>query len=289
MTALAITPSHQQNMHVFADGRKNMNAIFNNYVCSASNLRPGLHFQNVWRKPCLNLTCANYSTCKNPANPHLTHKKHLKSTATPLFVQQLVWLTTKEISKLFITGLLWGEWFLFVSQRGSNVEHDDVIKWKHFPRYWPFVREIHRSPVNFPHKGQWRWALMFTLICARMNGWVNNREAGDLRRYRVHYEVFPCHDIIICSVNIKKNHIVRHLHYLLLLLVDINKLKSECQCKIIYFTQIFLEYCPVVFSQIYMIFAIDSSLHWIDYRPLSKTMEMQFFGYIHYILYIHFP
>ena len=32
--------------------------------------------------------------------------------------------------------------------------HDDVIKWKHFPRNWPFVREIHRSPVNFPHKGQ---------------------------------------------------------------------------------------------------------------------------------------
>ena len=57
--------------------------------------------------------------------------------------------------------------------------HDDVIKWKHFPRYWPFVRGIHRSPVNSPHKGQWRGALMFTLICARINGWVNNREAGD--------------------------------------------------------------------------------------------------------------
>ena len=67
--------------------------------------------------------------------------------------------------------------------------HDDVIKWKYFPRYWPFVREIHRSPVNFPHKGQWRGALMFTLICARMNGWVNNREAGDLRRYLAHYDV----------------------------------------------------------------------------------------------------
>ena len=36
--------------------------------------------------------------------------------------------------------------------------HDDVIKWKHFPRYWPFVRGIHRSPVNSPHKGQWRRA-----------------------------------------------------------------------------------------------------------------------------------
>ena len=68
-------------------------------------------------------------------------------------------------------------------------KHDDVIKWKHFPRYWPFVREIHRSPVNFPHKGQWRGALMFTLICARINGWVNNHEAGDLRRNRAHCDV----------------------------------------------------------------------------------------------------
>ena len=67
--------------------------------------------------------------------------------------------------------------------------HDDVIKWKYFPRYWPFVRVIHRSPVNFPHKGQWRGALMFTLICARKNGWVNNGEVGDLRRYLAHYDV----------------------------------------------------------------------------------------------------
>ena len=72
---------------------------------------------------------------------------------------------------------------------GPSAHHDDVIKWKHFPRYWPFVREIHRSPVNFPHKGQWRGALIFTLICARINGWVNNHEAGDLRRNRAHCDV----------------------------------------------------------------------------------------------------
>ena len=42
--------------------------------------------------------------------------------------------------------------------------HDDVIKWKHFPCYWPFVQAIHRSPVNSPHKGQWRGAFMFSLI-----------------------------------------------------------------------------------------------------------------------------
>ena len=65
--------------------------------------------------------------------------------------------------------------------------HDDVIKWKHFPRYWPF----HRSPVNSPHKGLWRGALMFSLTFAWIYGWVNNREAGDLRchRARAHYDV----------------------------------------------------------------------------------------------------
>ena len=67
--------------------------------------------------------------------------------------------------------------------------HDDVIKWKHFPRYWPFVREIHRSPVNSPHKGQWRRALMFSVICARINGWVNNLGAGEKRRHRTHCDV----------------------------------------------------------------------------------------------------
>ena len=77
------------------------------------------------------------------------------------------------------------------------VLHDDVIKWKHFPHYWPFVRGIHRSPVNSPHKGQWRRALMFSFICVWINGWINNREAGDLRRHRVHYDVIvmstsPC-------------------------------------------------------------------------------------------------
>ena len=65
--------------------------------------------------------------------------------------------------------------------------HDDVIKWKHFPRYWPFVRGIHRPPVNSLHKGQWRGALKFSLICGRINGWVNNRKAGDLTRCRSHY------------------------------------------------------------------------------------------------------
>ena len=76
-----------------------------------------------------------------------------------------------------------------ISEHQNECMHDDVIKWKHFPRYWPFVRGNHRSTVNSPHKGLWRGAFMFSLICVWINGWVNNREAGDLRRYRVHYDV----------------------------------------------------------------------------------------------------
>ena len=48
---------------------------------------------------------------------------------------------------------------------------------------------IHRWSVNSPHIGQWRRALMFSLICARINGWVNNGEAGDFRRHRAHYDI----------------------------------------------------------------------------------------------------
>ena len=65
-------------------------------------------------------------------------------------------------------------------------EHDDVIKWKQFPRYWAFVRGIHRLLLNSPHKGQRRENLMFSFICARVSGWVNNRQAVNLRRNRAY-------------------------------------------------------------------------------------------------------
>ena len=88
-----------------------------------------------------------------------------------------------------------------------RLSHDDVIKWKHFPRHWPFVRGIHRSPVNSPHKGQWRGALMFYLICAWTNSWANNREAGDLGRHRAHYDVIVMFSLgyDCCQVTIGSN------------------------------------------------------------------------------------
>ena len=80
-------------------------------------------------------------------------------------------------------------WRHYDSTFVQQLNHDDVIKWIHFPRNWPFVRRIHRSPVNSPHKGQWRGALMFSLICIWINDWVNKREAGYVRRYRAHSDV----------------------------------------------------------------------------------------------------
>ena len=97
-------------------------------------------------------------------------------------LSHLSWILGKHFSDMIITKNQ-------NDRSWKNKVHDGVIKWKHFPRYWPFVRGIHRSPVNSPHKGQGRGSLMFSLICAWINGWINNREAGDLRRQRAHYDV----------------------------------------------------------------------------------------------------
>ena len=71
---------------------------------------------------------------------------------------------------------------------GCNV-HDDVIKWKHFPRHLPFVRGTYQSLVYCHKKCQWRGALMFSLIYAWKNGWANNRDADDLRSHCADYDV----------------------------------------------------------------------------------------------------
>ena len=97
------------------------------------------------------------------------------------------WFGTGIFIYPYHSGLL--HWHWGNPEEHAWVNHAEVIKWKHFPRYWPFVRGIHRSPVNSPHKDQWRGAFMFSLICAWINRWVNNRKAGYLRRHCAHYDV----------------------------------------------------------------------------------------------------
>ena len=68
-----------------------------------------------------------------------------------------------------------------------------------FSRYWLFVTGIHLSPADSTQKGQWRGASMFSLIYAWTNGWVSDRDAGDLRRHRA-----SC-DIIVMKLYFWKN------------------------------------------------------------------------------------
>ena len=108
----------------------------------------------------------------------LVWQKQISRAGISNHILQYLWyVMTSPCARYLLLTILWG-----------GISQDDVIKWKNFPRYWPFVRGIPRSPVNSPHKGQWRGALMFSLSVWK-NGWVNNREAGDLRRHRAHYDV----------------------------------------------------------------------------------------------------
>ena len=81
----------------------------------------------------------------------------------------VLWYSMHNLQKV-ITNQCWP---LFHWDWGSR-KHDDVIKWEHLPRNWPFVRGINWWPVDSPHKGQWCGALMFPLICAWTNSWANN-------------------------------------------------------------------------------------------------------------------
>ena len=69
----------------------------------------------------------------------------------------------------------------------SSLVHDDVIKWK-LSALLAICAGNSLVTCESPHKGQWHGVLMFSLIWAWMNGWVNKREAGDLRRHRAHYD-----------------------------------------------------------------------------------------------------
>ena len=100
--------------------------------------------------------------------------------------------------------------YMHDTSAGFITEHADVIKGKPFPRYWPFVREFTGHRWIRPHKGQRRGALMFSLICAWINDWVNSREAGDLRRRYTHYDVIVMIDLLYNQISWMKKWMMSH-------------------------------------------------------------------------------
>ena len=94
-----------------------------------------------------------------------------------------------------VAGSLWTEICLnnvFYASQG-NVDKDNVSRWRH--QMETFSALLANCAGNSPVTGESpaqrpvTRALMFSLICVWINGWVNNREAGDLRRYRANYDV----------------------------------------------------------------------------------------------------
>ena len=128
---------------------------------------------------------AIFSRVRHPSHPG---RGHGSLTCHMTQFERSDWLRSANFTNIMIESLSQH----LVGCSGCRIQnHDDVMKRRHFPRYWPFLRGIHRSPVNSPHKGQWRRALIFSMIFAWTNGWVNNRNTGDLRP---HYDSLWRHD-----------------------------------------------------------------------------------------------
>ena len=110
---------------------------------------------------------------------------------------------------------LWKEWsnYLWTGPRGvvyfgtylpnlvrwtmpCITRHDDVMTWEGFPHYWPFSWWRHQMETISASLAICAGNSWFALICARINGWANNREAGDLRRRCTNYDA-----IVKCKGN----------------------------------------------------------------------------------------
>ena len=103
---------------------------------------------------------------------HLRSEKlvHIMSwISNVLFRKTMLIFCFPDTYRLILINSLVLPWLKVI--KGSS---DYVAAEQHFPRYWPFVQGIHWSPVNSLHKGQWRGALMFSLICAWINDLLNN-------------------------------------------------------------------------------------------------------------------
>ena len=99
--------------------------------------------------------------------------------------------------------ITWSNWMCLCSLQHISVQYMTACWWMMISTMMTMMTSSNgtfsallalcagNSPVTgeFPAKGQWRGTLIFSLICARISGWVNNREAGDLRRHRAHYDV----------------------------------------------------------------------------------------------------
>ena len=92
-----------------------------------------------------------------------------------------------ELSPLFICTHIYLIWLCYLKGDDPELFNSYRPWWRH--QIETFSALLAFCAVNSPHQGQCRGALMFSLICAWTNAWVNNRDAGDLRRHGARYDV----------------------------------------------------------------------------------------------------
>ena len=131
----------------------------------------------TWRRRSLPTLVQTKAYCHYPLNQYSVKKSLIIRSVLPCGADNNAYLETYFLQ-------------LKISSTPSIETHDDVIKWKHFPRYWPFVGEIHRWPVNSPHKGRWRGTFdVFFDLCLNKRpskqswGWWFETPSRSLRRH----------------------------------------------------------------------------------------------------------
>ena len=141
-----------------------------------------------------------------------------------IFLSWLSWTVVRRCRKIFsqwqrsFQWQLWCHWLkllrrrriaIFIQGPVMRVEceewtswkrHDDVIKWKHFRVNGPLCREFtgHRWVPLTKASDAELWCFLWYVPW--INGLVNNREAGNLRAHRAHYDVivmlrYVCHSM----------------------------------------------------------------------------------------------
>ena len=97
-------------------------------------------------------------------------------------------ITTYDFVELWHVYLLFCVMLQIVSHNDFNKSQaafQAISWWRHQMETFSALLVIcEGNPLLIPHKGQWRKALMYSLICAWINDWANNRGAGDLTRHR---------------------------------------------------------------------------------------------------------
>ena len=142
-----------------------------------------ISLSQLWQLHLLESVCVNIQNEEPDLNPSIadTHTTEIGERLAKDFLIATKWtdvsFRVEGILRIFCISMLIS--CLFLSYKMTISLHYDVIKWKHFPRYRSFVRGIHRWPMDTLYKGQWRGALMFSLICAWANCRANTRDTGD--------------------------------------------------------------------------------------------------------------